>query len=311
MAGSWPGSSISIEGFSRRYHRAVTADYGPDWSAGRRRADARELRDWLAFSIECADLADELALAGFRRDLPFEAKADGSFVTEVDRAIETAIRSRLADRFPEHDIVGEEYGSAIGSSSTRWYLDPIDGTHNYMRHVPLFGTLLAVERDGEIQVGVVSAPALGQRWWASRGEGAWTVGGGRGERRRVHVSQRTDLDVAHVLFRSVTDMHATRVAAGFDALLPTVWRERGFGDFWGYALVAEGAAEAMVEAHLGPWDLAAPSILVEEAGGRITDFDGIRSFEKGESLATNGPLHDVLLDRLHGRATGMALPPAR
>jgi len=289
----------------------VTTDYGPAWSAGLRRADASELRGWLDLAMSCADIADELALGGLRHDPAIEQKVDGSFVTEVDRAIETTLRTRIQERFPDHDIVGEEYGSAIGSSGTRWYLDPIDGTHNFMRGVPLFGTLLAVERDGEIQVGVVSAPALGQRWWASRGEGAWTVGGGRRERRRLHVSDRVDLDAVQVLFRSVTDMHASRVAAGFDALLPTVWRERGFGDFWGYALVAEGAAEAMMERDLAAWDLAAPWILVEEAGGRITDFDGDRSFSAGEGFATNGLLHDVLLDRLHGRAIGTALPPSR
>jgi histidinol-phosphatase len=289
----------------------VTTDYGAEWSAGLRRADPDELREWLDFAIASADVADELALGGLRQELTVEAKADGSFVTEVDKLIETTLRSRLAERFPDHDIVGEEYGSAAGSSATRWYVDPIDGTHNYMRGVPLFGTLLAAERDGEIQVGVISAPALGQRWWASRGEGAWTIGGGRRERRRLHVSDRADLDVAQVLFRSVTDMHASQVAAGFDALLPTVWRERGFGDFWGYALVADGAAEAMMERDLGPWDLAAPWIIVEEAGGRITDFDGRRSFAAGEGLATNGVLHEVLLDRLHGRTTGAALPPMR
>jgi histidinol-phosphatase len=125
------------------------------------------------------------------------------------------------------------------------------------------------------------------------------------------VSERADLSTAQILFRSVSDMHASRVAAGFDALLPTVWRERGFGDFWGYALVAEGAAEAMMEADLGAWDLAAPWIVVEEAGGRITDFDGRRSFEAGEGLATNGVLHEVLLDRLRGRSSGVARPPTR
>ena len=227
--------------------------------------------------------------AGCVEELTIEAKADGSFVTEVDKHIETTLRSRLAERFPDHDIVGEEYGSAVGASATRWYLDPIDGTHNYMRGVPLFGTLIAAERDGEIQVGVISAPALGQRWWASRGEGAWTVGGGRRERRRLHVSERADLAVAQVLFRSVTDMHASQVADGFDALLPTVWRERGFGDFWGYALVADGAAEAMMERDLGPWDLAAPWIIVEEAGGRITDFDGRRSFAAGRGPRDERP----------------------
>jgi histidinol-phosphatase len=281
------------------------------WSAGLRRADPAELATWLRFALDCADIADELALRGLHEELAVEAKDDGSFVTQVDRAIETTIRSRLADRFPDHGVVGEEFGAEDGSGATRWYLDPIDGTHNFMRRVPLFGTLLAAERDGEIQVGVISAPALGMRWWASRGEGAWTVGGGGRDQRRIRVSDRADLGVAQVLFRSVTDMHASRVAAGFDALLPAVWRERGFGDFWGYTLVADGAAEAMMERDLGPWDLAAPWILVEEAGGRITDFDGERSFARGEALATNGRLHDVVLDRLWGRTSGPRRAPAR
>lgn len=240
-----------------------------------------------------------------------EAKDDGSFVTDVDREVEHAIRSRLADRFPQHGIVGEEFGAESAAASVRWYVDPIDGTHNFMRGVPVFGTLLAVESDGELQAGVISAPALGQRWWASRGGGAWTRGGGRAETRRMRVSSRGTLDEAQVLFRAVTDMHASRVADGFDALLPTVWRDRGFGDFWGYTLVAEGAAEAMMEQDLSPWDLAAPWIVVEEAGGRVSDFEGRRSFETGESLATNGRLHDATLDRLWGRAEGLPRRPMR
>ncbi len=285
--------------------------FGPDWSAGLRRADPAELAAWLDFALACCDLADEIALGSFRTQLLVEAKADGSFVTEADRAIEQAIRGRLADRFPDHGIVGEEYGTEIGSSDVRWLLDPIDGTHNFMRSVPLFGTLLAVERDGEVQVGVISAPALGQRWFASRGLGAWSIGSAGLDRRRLRVSVETTLGGAQLLFRSVTDMHASRVSAGFDALLPEVWRERGFGDFWGYALVADGAAEAMVEQDLGPWDVAAPWILVEEAGGRVTDFDGQRSFARGESIATNGLLHEVILDRLWQRSTGDARPPTR
>lgn len=286
-------------------------EYGADWSAGRRRGSDAELRKWLEVAAAACDAADDVARAHFRRDLTIDTKPDRSFVTQADTAIERLIRSRLADAFPDHGLVGEEYGVEAGDASVRWYIDPIDGTHNFMRGVPLFGMLLAVERDGEIQVGVISAPALGQRWWASRGEGAWTVGGGRPDRRRLRVSDRADLSAAQVLFRSVTDMHASRVAAGFDALLPTVWRERGFGDFWGYALVADGAAEAMMERDLGAWDLAAPSIVVEEAGGRITDFDGRRSFDAGEGLATNGILHDDLLDRLRGHSSGEARLPTR
>jgi histidinol-phosphatase len=282
----------------------MATTFGPDWSAGLRRTDSARLEEWLAFANECADAADAIALDAFQSELQVRAKPDGSYVTQADTAIEEVIRTRLAERFPGHGIVGEELGTASGTSSTRWYIDPIDGTHNFMRRVPLFGSLIAVEHDGEVQAGVVSAPALGQRWWAHRGGGAWTSGGATGSApRRLRVSHEGDLAASQVLFRSVGDMHASRVSEGFDALLPTVWRERGFGDFWGYMLVSDGAAEAMMEQDLFPWDLAAPWIIVEEAGGRITDFDGERSFARGESLAKNGLIHEAVLDRLWRRAS--------
>jgi histidinol-phosphatase len=286
----------------------VTAGFGGDWSAGFQRGSDGELDEWTAFAMSSCDASDEIALRSFRTELEVSAKPDGSFVTAADRAIERLIRGRIADAYPDHGIVGEEYGIDAGAAPIRWYLDPIDGTHNFMRGVPLFGTLMAVERDGELQAGVVSAPAIGRRWFARRGGGAWVrdslVGGAP---RRISVSRIPTLERAHVVFRSITDMRTSRVATGFDRLIASVWRERGFGDFWGYTLVADGAAEAMMEQDLGPWDLAAPWILVEEAGGRITDFDGRRSFDRGEGLATNGLLHDDILDRLWQRdATGGA-----
>jgi histidinol-phosphatase len=184
----------------------------------------------------------------------------------------------------------------------RWYVDPIDGTHNFMRGIPLFGFLLGVEREGELQAGVMSAPALGQRWYAARGLGAWSVSMvPGGAPRRLRVSAVDQIGAAQILFRSVNDMHDSRVAAGYDSLIREVWRERGFGDFWGYALVADGAAEAMMEQDLGPWDLAAPWVVVEEAGGVVTDFDGRRSLDAGEGLATNGAIHELILDRLWER----------
>ncbi len=277
--------------------------YGPEWSAGLRRADPGELAEWLAFALEACDVADGIALRAYRTELDVQAKSDGSFVTAADRTIERAIRERLADRYPAHGVVGEEYGSEAGAATTRWYLDPIDGTHNFMRGIPLFGTLLAVERDGEIQVGVVSAAALGLRWYASRGGGAWAVGGPSDRPRRLAVSSIDAIDRSQVLYRAVTDMHASRVARGFDALLEAAWRDRGFGDFWGYTLVADGAAEVMMERDLWPWDMAAPWILVEEAGGAVSDFNGRRSFETGESIATNGVLHDAVLERLWREAS--------
>jgi histidinol-phosphatase len=286
-------------------------EFGPEWSASFRRGTDAELRGWLDVAMAACDEADRVARAHFRRDLEITTKPDRSFVTQADTAIERMIRDGLSSAFPGHGLVGEEYGTEAGDASVRWYIDPIDGTHNFIRGVPLFGTLLAVERDGETQVGVVSAPALGRRWYASRGGGSWSASGPTAPPRRLRVSGGRDLATAQVLFRSVTDMRRSRVAGGFDALLGAVWRERGFGDFWGYTLIADGAAEGMMERDLGPWDLAAPWLLVEEAGGRVSDFDGRRSYDTGESLATNGLLHDTLLDHLWGRVESVPVPGSR
>ena len=258
----------------------MTADatFGPEWSAGFRRGTDAELRGWLAVAIAACDEADVVARQHFRRDLEIETKPDRTFVTQADRAIERMIRERLLDAFPDHGLIGEEYGTEAGDASVRWYIDPIDGTHNFIRGVPLFGTLLAVERDGELQAAVLSAPALDERWWGWRGGGAWARNRGESPR-RVHVSGITRLEDSQLLYGSGRDIEASGRAPGFDALLRDVWRERGFGDFWGYALVAEGAAEAMVEVGLSAWDAAAPLLLVEEAGGRATDLEGRRAID--------------------------------
>jgi histidinol-phosphatase len=275
--------------------------HGSAWSASLRRGSEAELREWLDFALACADAADPLALRSFGHEQEITAKPDGSFVTATDRAIEELVRGRIADRFPDHGAHGEEFGLENDAADVRWYIDPIDGTHNYMRGIPLFGFLLGVERDGELQVGVMSAPALGQRWYAARGLGAWSVSHSpNAVPRRLKVSAIGMVADAQILFRSVNDMHDSRVAAGYDRLIREVWRERGFGDFWGYALVAGGAAEAMMEQRLGPWDLAAPWVVVEEAGGVVTDFEGRRSMAAGEALASNGTIHKAILDRLRG-----------
>jgi histidinol-phosphatase len=223
-------------------------------------------------------------------------------VTQVDTAIERRVRERILAAHPDHGLVGEEEGEEAAGASVRWYIDPIDGTHNFMRGVPLFGTLLAVERDGEVQVGVISAPALRERWLAWRGGGAWEIGGAGqapGERRHIEVSAIGALSDAQLVYSSPNDIEP--VAPGFRALLGRAWRDRGFGDFWGYALVAEGAAEAMIEVGMHAWDLAAPLVLVEEAGGRMTDFSGGRSIHEATMIASNGRLHGALLAGLAAR----------
>jgi histidinol-phosphatase len=275
--------------------------YGPDWSAGLRRGDEAELEAWLALAHAACDEADSLARAAFRRDLQISTKPDRTFVTETDKAIERAIRTRITDAHPDHGLVGEEYGTEAGAAATRWYIDPIDGTHNFIRGVPLFGSLLAVERDGELQAAVLSAPALRERWWARRGGGAWARSADDETPRRIHVSGVASLADAQLLYGSGHDIEASGRAPGFHDLLGDVWRERGFGDFWGYALLAEGAAEAMVEVDLWPWDAAAPMVLIEEAGGRVTDLDGRRAIDSRTFLATNGILHDQFLERLQRR----------
>lgn len=271
--------------------------HGEEWSASFRRGSDAELRGWLDVAMAACDEADAIARAHFRRDLQIQTKPDQTFVTQADTTIEQMIRERLLDAFPNHGMIGEEYGPADADASVRWYIDPIDGTHNFMRGVPLFGTLLAVERDGEIQAGVLSAPALDERWWAWRAGGAWAHNRGESAR-RIRVSTVDDLANAHVLFGSSRDIKASGQAPGFNRVMEAAWRERGFGDFWGYSLVAEGAAEAMIEVGLAVWDAAAPLILVEEAGGVATDFQGQRRIDGGTFLVSNGRLHDVVRHRL-------------
>ncbi|MFP5343879.1 MAG: inositol monophosphatase family protein [Candidatus Limnocylindria bacterium] len=272
--------------------------FGPEWSAGFRRGSDEELRRWLEVAHDACDEADAIARTHFRRDLRIEAKPDRTFVTQVDTAIETRIRERLRDAFPTHGLVGEEYGTEAGAASVRWYIDPIDGTHNFMRGVPIFATLLAVERDGELQAAVMSAPALRERWWAHRGGGAWARTDGDAAPRRLQVSAIGAVADAQLLFGSSRDIAVDGRAPGFRGLLGAVWRERGLGDFWGYALVAEGSAEAMLEVGLNTWDAAAPLVIIEEAGGRVTDLEGRRAIDTRSFLATNGRLHDAFLERL-------------
>jgi histidinol-phosphatase len=288
----------------RRHDPGWTDDPGTTHDPGIPEA---RLEAWLAFALACCDAADKMALDHFRRDLIIETKPDRSFVTQADTAIETALRGSIGAAYPDHGIVGEEFGTEAGAGSTRWYIDPIDGTHNFMRGVPLFGTLLAVEDDGEIVVGVMSAPALGQRWYARRGGGAWAVGSvgpDAGVRRQIGVSRVHAIEDSLILYSSPFDIAASGEVPGFDALVRSAWRDRGFGDFWGYALVAEGAAEAMIEVGPTSWDLAAPSIVVEEAGGRMTDVHGVRTIHGGSALASNGILHDEVVERLRDGGAG-------
>jgi histidinol-phosphatase len=274
-------------------------EFGREWSASRRRGTDAELRGWVEAALGWCEAADEIALGHFRRGATITRKSDQTYVTEADTAIERLLRERVGASFPDHGVVGEELGQTGPDASVRWYVDPIDGTHNYMRGVPLFATLLAVERDGELQAAVISAPALGGRWYGWRGGGVWATDRDAPPR-RIEVSRIAALDEAQVLYAGTVDVEASGRAPGFRRLLESVWRERGFGDFWGYSLVAEGAAEAMVEVDLSVWDYAAPMLLVEEAGGRVTDFEGQRHLDGATFLASNGIIHETVLAILRG-----------
>ncbi|HYY46453.1 MAG TPA: inositol monophosphatase family protein [Candidatus Angelobacter sp.] len=246
----------------------------------------------MAFAMELADAADGISLQHFRRDLQVNRKPDRTFVTQADTEIERELRERIARRYPQHGVLAEELGDATSDREVRWIIDPIDATHSYMRGVPVFATLIALERAGTMELGVMSAPAMHERWHAVRGGGAWSGN------RRLHVSKIAHLEDAQIFYASRSAFAAVGKERGFDAVVEPAWRDRGFGDFWGYALVTEGAGEAMIEPELAPWDLAAPLILVEEAGGRLTDFTGRRTYAGGNAVASNGRLHETILERL-------------
>ncbi len=249
--------------------------------------------DLLAFAHALADETDPVALAYFGGELTVTAKHDRTLVTQADTGIEGLLRERIAARYPAHGVLGEELGNEAGDGETRWIIDPIDGTHNFVRGIPIWATLLAVERAGELVAAVVSAPGLGQRWFASRGGGAGTRIGSR--ERPIRVSTVAELDAAQVVFSTLRSIETAGRGAGLRRLVGASWRDRGFGDFWGYMLVAQGSAEVMVEVGPTLWDLAAPALVVHEAGGRMTDLAGIPSHAGPEALASNGLLHDEVL----------------
>jgi histidinol-phosphatase len=248
----------------------------------------------LRFAQELVDETDATLAGHFATGITASRKADQTLVTAADTEVEAHLRSRLADAFPGHGFVGEEYGTEQGRGESRWIIDPIDATANFARGVPIFATLLALERAGELALGVVSAPAIGQRWWATVGGGAFTRVGGR--ERQIRVSAVDRLDEAHLLFATLRSLDEQgRLPAWLTAVRGS-WRDRGFGDFWGHMLVAQGSAEAMYEEHgVHVWDLAAPHIIVTEAGGRMTDLRGHDSWSGPDALTSNGLLHEELL----------------
>lgn len=255
----------------------------------------------LELALSLADTVDAVTLPRFRAaDLRVTRKPDRTPVTDADTAGEEAIRAALAAERPDDAVLGEEGGGETGSGRG-WVLDPIDGTKNFSRGNPVWATLIGLTVGGVATVGVVSAPALGRRWWAAQGHGAWTTDSAGAAPRRITVSGVDDLGDAYL---STTDMRAFGEQRElYLALADAVWETRAFGDFWQYCLVAEGVIDIAVDPLANPWDLAALVPILAEAGGRLTDLAGIDGHAGGNGLATNGLLHAAALRKLARNGT--------
>jgi histidinol-phosphatase len=256
---------------------------------------ASEHGPWLSLLFEIADRADAIALDCFgRQDLRIDTKPDRTLVTEADLAIEAEARRIARQRVPGLAVLGEEEGSEPDHGSGRLVIDPIDATANFVRGIPIFATLLAIEREGQLLAGLVSAPALRARWHASRGAGAFR------DARRLQVSRTRSLAEAQMFHGSLAGREASGRWPGHLQLLQSSHRQRGFGDFYQHVLVCEGAGELALDPGVSPWDVAPLILIAEEAGGRATGFDGSVSIHAGSLLTTNGYLHDEALRVLAG-----------
>lgn len=254
----------------------------------------------LELALELAGIAEEISLSRFKNlDFKVETKADSTPVTESDRAVEAAIKSKLAQLRADDSIIGEEFGSQgdnlHGPGSRTWIIDPIDGTANYMRHVPVWATLIALNVDGKPSVSVVSAPALGRRWWASPEDGSWTKELD-GSSRRISVSKIQDLEHSSMSYVSLKLWDELGKTDQLMNIVRKVWRTRAFGDFWSYMLLAEGAIDFTCEHGLEIYDWAALVPIVEQAGGKITSYHKDLEPKSSAVLASNGLLHSKILE---------------
>jgi histidinol-phosphatase len=256
--------------------------------------------DDLALAHRLADAADAISAARFRAlDLRVEAKPDLTPVSDADTAVERAIRALLTEHRPDDGLLGEEYGASPAAGARQWVVDPIDGTKNFVRGVPVWATLIALLEDGRPVAGLVSAPALGRRWWAATGTGAY-AGPDAASGEPIRVSAVAELADASFCYSSLSGWEEAGRLAPMLQLMRDTWRSRAYGDFYGYMLLAEGALDVMVEPELSLWDVAALVPIVTEAGGTFTDLAGRPAPAGGENsaVASNGILHAELLDRL-------------
>jgi len=257
--------------------------------------------DDLALSHLLADTADSISMARFRaQDLHVTSKPDLTPVSDADTDVEKALRATLARARPRDGVLGEEFGAseaAAGPGSRQWVIDPIDGTKNFVRGVPIWGTLIALMDGDQVVAGLVSAPALNRRWWAARGHGAY-AGRHTAAATPIKVSSVSRLADASFCYSSLPAWEEAGRLPGMLDIMRHTWRSRAYGDFYGYMLVAEGAVDVMVEPELSLWDLAALQPIVEEAGGRFTDLTGAARPDGGSVVCTNGLLHDEVLAAL-------------
>ncbi|MEO7058322.1 MAG: histidinol-phosphatase [Lapillicoccus sp.] len=263
--------------------------------------------DDLRLAHVLADAVERVTMTRFRaEDLVVESKPDLTPVTDADRATEEHIRAQLKRTRPRDAVQGEEFGST-GHGPRRWVIDPIDGTKNFVRGVPVWATLIALVDDDQPVVGLVAAPALGRRWWAATGSGAWS-GRSLSAAKRMHVSQVSSIADASMSSSSTGSWRRVGRREEFLALGDDCWRTRAYGDFWSYMLVAEGAVDIAAEPELEVYDMAALVPVVTEAGGRFTSLDGRDGCWGGNALATNGLLHDEVLARIGTGPPGPAGP---
>lgn len=256
--------------------------------------------DDLALALKLADLADGITIERFEAaDLNVESKPDMTPVSDADLAVEEALRAELATARPADAVLGEEFGGEAVIEGRQWVIDPIDGTKNFVRGVPVWATLIALLVDGQPVVGVISAPALARRWYASAGAGAWRTFS-TGALKRLNVSKVSELSDASISMSSLEGWQERGLRDNFIALTEKAWRLRGYGDFLSYCFVAEGAVDIALEPEVSLWDLAALAVLVTEAGGTFTSLSGEEGPHGGDAVATNGALHEAVLKEITG-----------
>jgi histidinol-phosphatase len=248
-------------------------------------------------ALDAAHRAGQVALRYFEADVPVEMKKDHSPVTVADQEAEALLRNSLLGAFPNDGFLGEESGDSAGTSGFRWIIDPVDGTRSFVRGIPIWATLVGLEYQGENLAGVAYVPALGHTYRAIKGDGAYR------DDRRLRVSDVQDLSQAHVFYSSLSWFVKAGRAEEFLNLVKRTRRQRGFGDFYGFVLVAQGSGELMIDQGVHIWDIAALKPIVEEAGGRLTDWDGNPIVHGPDVIASNGLLHEQVLEILRRRGT--------